>query len=260
MPKHVKPKFLTQMNSAHNPSKARGFTLIELILVIVILGIISVSIAQVISISTQIYISGAERGRLVADARFVILRLEKELRNIVPNSVSFDATLGCLTYYPIKSSGTYVNDAFDNPMHTVVFDSQVNVGDTLVVYPTSPQSVTDNGRTISNISVAADAPSSARQYDFTLNSPVTQTSPGKRFFVPEPPVTVCRQTTAQGESLVRTQSGVSGLLVTGVSQWNANVVTAGLRQNGLIELQMTLDGSDNEQLAVLHEVHFPNVP
>lgn len=241
-------------------SRVNGFTLIELILVIVILGIISVSIAQVISISTQIYISGAERGRLVADARFAILRLEKELRNIVPNSVSFDATLGCLTYYPIKGSGTYVDDAFDNPMHTVVFDNQISAGDTLVVFPTSPQSVTDNGRTISSITTSSQAPSSARQFDFTLNSPVTQTSPGKRFFVPEPIVSVCQQTTAQGESLVRTQNGVDGLLITGVSQWSANVVTAGLRQNGLIELQITLQGSDDEQLSVLHEVHFPNVP
>lgn len=240
--------------------RASGFTLIELILVMVILGIISVSIAQVISISTKIYISGTERGRLVADARFVILRLEKELRNIIPNSVSYDASLGCLSYYPIKSSGTYVNDAFNNPIHTVVFDSQVSVGDTFVVYPTSPQSVIDNGRTIDFISAASQAPSRDRQYDFTLSSPVAQTSPGKRFFVPESPVTVCQQMTAQGTSLVRTQNGVAGLLIAGVSQWSANIVTAGLRQNGLIELQLTLEGSDNEQLTVFHEVHFPNVP
>jgi len=38
------------------------------------------------------------------------------------------------------------------------------------------------------------------------------------------------------------------------------VVTAGLRQNGLIELQMTLQSSDDEQISVVHEVHFPNVP
>ena len=79
---------------------------------ITILGVISVSVAQVISLSAQIYITGAERTRLVSDARFIILRLEKELRNVVPNSVSFDSSLGCLSYYPIKESGTYVGDSF----------------------------------------------------------------------------------------------------------------------------------------------------
>ena len=242
------------------PSTQKGFTLVELILVITILGVISVSIAQVISLSAQIYVTGAERTRLVSEARFIILRLEKELRNIVPNSVSYDPTLGCLTYYPIKQSGTYVDDAFDNPMHVVVFNSTLSVNDTLVVYPTNPQSVIDNGRNIDAISSAADAPTSLNQYDVTLNTPVNQTSPGKRFFVPAPQVSVCKGTSSVGEALIRTQNGVSGLIATNVSQWSANISSAGLQQNGLIELQLTLQSGDDEPLSILHEIHFPNVP
>lgn len=63
--------------SPRQAQRQHGFTLIELILVITILGVISVSVAQVISLSAQIYITGAERNRLVSDARFIILRLEK---------------------------------------------------------------------------------------------------------------------------------------------------------------------------------------
>ena len=129
-----------------------------------------------------------------------------------------------------------------------------------MVYPTNPQSVTDNGRTIDAINSSADAPTSVNQYDITLNTPVNQTSPGKRFFVPEAQVSVCKATTTAGEALVRTQSGTSGLIATNVSQWSANISTAGLQQNGLIELQLTLQARGDEPLSILHEIHFPNVP
>ena len=76
------------------PTKIKGFTLVELILVITILGVISVSIVQVIAISAEIYMTGAERARLVAQARFTILRLEKEIRNTVTNTITFDADSG----------------------------------------------------------------------------------------------------------------------------------------------------------------------
>ncbi|WP_421133257.1 PulJ/GspJ family protein [Alteromonas sp. A079] len=240
--------------------RAKGFTLVELILVITILGIISVSVAQVIALSVQIYATGAERARLVSEARFIVLRLEKELRNIIPNSVVFDATSECLTFYPIKQSGTYVDDALDNPMHSVLFDGTPQVGDTLVVFPTSPQSVVDNGQLIDNVVAAADAPLSAYQFDITLAAANTQTSPGKRFYIPEPPVSICKTVTTQGARLVRSQGALSSVLGVNVTQWDAQILTTGLRQNGLVALSLTFEGNDNEQLAVVHEVHFPNVP
>lgn len=239
---------------------AKGFTLVELILVITILGIISVSVAQVIALSMQIYVTGAERARLVSEARFILLRLEKELRNIVPNSVVFDASNECLTFYPIKQSGTYVDDANDNPMHSVLFDGAPQPGDTLVVFPTSPQSVVDNGRLIDNVVVAADSPSSANQFDITLMAPNIQSSPGKRFYIPEEQVSICKTLTSEGERLVRTQGGVSSVLGVTVTQWEAQILTTDLRQNGLVALSLTFEGNDNEQLSVVHEVHFPNVP
>ena len=242
------------------PTKIKGFTLVELILVITILGVISVSIVQVIAISAEIYMTGAERARLVAQARFTILRLEKEIRNTVPNSITFDAASGCLSYYPIKVSGTYVEDAFQNPLRAVVFDASINDGDSLVIYPTSPQSITDNARRIDTATVDLSKPAVPAQMDLLLNAPNTQTSPGKRFFVYDDQVSICLASNAQGNVLQRTQSGQSGLLATNITRWEANVVTADLKRNGLIALSLTFEGNDNEQLSVQHEVHFPNVP
>ncbi|MFD3319031.1 type II secretion system protein J [Alteromonas macleodii] len=244
--------------------RQRGFTLIELILVITILGIISVSVAQVISLSAQIYITGAERTRLVSDARFIILRLEKELRNIVPNSVSFDASLGCLTYYPIVMSGTYTADPFDDDLHSVVFKMKAPAsGDKLVIYPTSPQSVIDNSVDYNGYTAATDNEGNVldHQYIIELGAVNTQSSPGKRFFVFNiNPVSVCKETTAQGEALVRRDGVSTGIIATNVSSWSADVITVSLRQNALVKLDLTLIGNDDESLAFSHEVHFPNVP
>ena len=249
------------------PCKAqrqRGFTLIELILVITILGVISVSVAQVISLSAQIYITGAERTRLVSDARFIILRLEKELRNVVPNSVSFDASLGCLTYYPIVMSGTYTADPLDNELHTVIFEMIApSTGDKLVIYPTSPQSVTDNSVDYTGFTVATDDDGNdlEHQYIIELGAANTQSSPGKRFFVfNETPVSVCKETTPQGDALVRRDGTSTGVIATNVGSWSADIITASLRQNALVDIDMTLISGDDETLAFSHEVHFPNVP
>ncbi|MEC9260142.1 MAG: prepilin-type N-terminal cleavage/methylation domain-containing protein, partial [Pseudomonadota bacterium] len=65
----------------------RGFTLIELVTVIVILGVASAGIASFVRGSMQTYIDVSTREQLLSESRFAIERLKRELRNAVPNSV-----------------------------------------------------------------------------------------------------------------------------------------------------------------------------
>ena len=58
----------------------------ELLLVIVILAIVGAGTMGFISTGTKIFIDGVEREQLVADSRFVIERLSREVRNALPNS------------------------------------------------------------------------------------------------------------------------------------------------------------------------------
>ncbi len=57
-----------------------AFTLIELLLVMVIIGILAVSAFSFIGAGVSIYSQGIERQEAVAQARFVITRISKELR------------------------------------------------------------------------------------------------------------------------------------------------------------------------------------
>ncbi len=94
----------------------RGFTLIELIAVIVILAIVSVGVTNFITSSTAIYVNTAERDELLAKSRYTIERLNREIRYALPNSVRVGAYIfddrvvsHCLEFTPIEWSTFYLD-------------------------------------------------------------------------------------------------------------------------------------------------------
>jgi MSHA biogenesis protein MshO len=95
--------------------KSSGFTLIELIMVIVLLGVMAVGITGFIGLSTQTYINVSERDELLSTARFAVERLNREIRNAVPNSIRVKKTvfagydIQCIEFVPIVASTTYVD-------------------------------------------------------------------------------------------------------------------------------------------------------
>ncbi|MGL4249494.1 MAG: PilW family protein [Aeromonas sp.] len=93
----------------------RGFTLIELVMVILLLGIMATFSSQFIAIGIQIYGDASSREQLMSDARFAMERLNRELRDAVPGSERIEATDGawvdsgaCLRFWPISASSRYL--------------------------------------------------------------------------------------------------------------------------------------------------------
>ncbi|MGL4478103.1 MAG: PilW family protein, partial [Aeromonas veronii] len=68
------------------PRGNSGFTLVELVMVILLLGIMATFTSQFIGIGTQIYGDASSREQLMSDARFAMERLNRELRDAVPGS------------------------------------------------------------------------------------------------------------------------------------------------------------------------------
>lgn len=110
------------MNTS-NHSKQRGFSFVEIVVAIVIMGIIAVGVVQFIVDSASGYSVTAVRNQVAASGRVVIDRLAMELHNALPESVrvstplsSVDAGNGlgaagdqCIEFIPMHRATTYLN-------------------------------------------------------------------------------------------------------------------------------------------------------
>ena len=127
----------------------RGFTLVEMVTVIVLLGILSVGVTGFLKFGTQIYVDVTNRDELISSARFVIERLNREIRTALPNSVRVNSAAGveCLEYTPIVASTTYLDipvapEPDRETISVIEFDDSSYSNDlSVAVYPLSATDV-----------------------------------------------------------------------------------------------------------------------
>lgn len=91
--------------------KQNGFTLIELILVIIVLGIVSINISGIMRSAMDAVVTVSEREDLVREGSYLVERFNRELSNAVPNSVriSGNALVHCIEFVPLKWSTIYLS-------------------------------------------------------------------------------------------------------------------------------------------------------
>ena len=77
---------LETSSGSQRPAQA-GFTLIELVVVIALVGILSVGLAEILRNPMQGYIAVSRRAELVALADLTLNRITRDLRRALPNSV-----------------------------------------------------------------------------------------------------------------------------------------------------------------------------
>lgn len=87
--------------------KSRGFTLVELIATMVILGIISVMTSKFIVNGFSFYVDATNIQKISTTANFVAEKMEKLIENSVPNSIVISKTRKSITFVPIKGALGY---------------------------------------------------------------------------------------------------------------------------------------------------------
>lgn len=142
-----------------------GFTLIELISVIMLMSIVMLGITGFIGSGVQIYVDATERDQLLGDSRFVIERMNREIRQALPNSIRLagDAQAHCLEFIPVRWSTFYENvPVFPEVASNLVtavnlvglgaesYVDDADDSDYVVVYATSTEQVYDTGELSGN--------------------------------------------------------------------------------------------------------------
>ncbi|MDX8121685.1 prepilin-type N-terminal cleavage/methylation domain-containing protein [Janthinobacterium sp. LS2A] len=101
------------MNIYFSRRRARGFTLVEMIIVIVITGIIGGMVAMFIRLPVQGYVDANARADLADVADTAVRRIARDLRLALPNSVRVSTNGKYLELLLTKSGGRYLSE--DDP-------------------------------------------------------------------------------------------------------------------------------------------------
>ena len=105
----------------------RGFSLIELITVIVILGIIAVIGTQFIVNATESYRSTQTRALLANTGRQAVERMTRQLRGALPYSVHTTNGGNCVQFMPIAAAGFYLQPVSITDPSSTINTSPFNV-------------------------------------------------------------------------------------------------------------------------------------
>jgi MSHA biogenesis protein MshO len=278
---------------------ARGFTLIELVVVIVLMAII---------VATTIYFvypvrqaaDLTNRAELTDIADNALQRIGRDVRLALPNSVRRASSIQ-LEFIPIRTAGRYraepggagcdttadaagsdelafdVADGCFKSIGTVANAGTITTSDFLVLnnYGFADQDAYATSGTLNRVQISqADEQGGLRErinFASTTFSRTLHDSAGKRFFIVTTPVTyVCdlgirTLTRYSGYAFgAAYTTGTAALIAENVQDCSFDYEPNAAPQVGLLTLRLklskTLSGGETETVSLYHAVHVNNVP
>lgn len=285
------------MNQGHRctPRPGQGgFTLVELVMVIVIMGVIGGIVAVFMRSPMEAYLASARRAALTDVADTAVRRMARDIHSSLPNSIRTSGS-NCIEFIPTKTGGRYraeekvsgddtsldfskVDTTFNmlGSNSALPLAQQIAVNDLVVVYNLGIAGASAYNATNRNIARVSAPPSeSGSPIETTISIDGTQfplASGSNRFHV----VPFAEQQVAyvcSGGNLYRSVASaptVSAACVPGgpviASHVNCAQTTFSysgpdLARNALVSMVLSLrDSSETETVTLQHEVHVSNTP
>lgn len=171
-----------------------GFTLVELVTVIIVLGVLALGTVQFIGDSGRGFGAAVSRGKLAGEGRFVAASLARELRAALPGSVRSNGQ--CVEFVPLAGASRYltlpVASAAGQFKAVPLATLPLPAGARVAVYPDASLYAVATPGPLSP-TIAVSPPDAGNEVTVTFASPhrFVSESPRRRFFVVTDPVSFC---------------------------------------------------------------------
>jgi len=269
---------------------ARGFTLVEAVIVITLTGIIASVVAIFIARPVRGYFDSAQRAELTDIADTALRRIARDLRLALPNSIRPTGVSTAIEFLSTQTGGRYraatsgaglgdpldfvtgADTSFDVFGPAVTFSATTAANQNQIVVSnygiTGANAYSGNGASTDVRRAYSGAVGAASNVSIASVNPLPIDSPSHRFFVVDTPVSyVCAAgkltrywgypiLAAQGIPTIGTSSAVLAQNVSACSFSYAPGIT---ERNGLVAMQLSLT-KNGETVTLYHEVHVNNAP
>lgn len=274
---------------AHFSTNAQcGFTLIEMIIVIVVGGIVAAITTSVLTQPINAYVDSSRRATLTATADSALKRMQRDIRRALPNSIRIATDGRTLEMLHLVDGGRYrsqlasdgsgnildfslADTSFDS-LGSLQYFSDITLGsDLVVIYPLntvgSDPYAGNNTSTISSLSTATNIVFSAFQFPLS--------SPQQRFFIIDTPVSyVCElSATAPKDKILSRYDGYAiqatqplppasgdAIQANFISDCTFSYNAGSSTRAGLVTLELIVADETGESVRLLHQIHVDNQP
>ena len=270
--------------------RPHGFTLIELVMVIVVMGVIGATLAAFMRKPVDAYFDTARRAALTDVADTAVRRISRDIGGALPNSIR-NPSSSCIEFIPTRTGGRYRAEpdalvagnqanaildfaAADTSFNMLANNSllppeqQIRANDVVVVYNLgivgADAYAGDNTSVVSAVSSGTESTITIAAKQFPLASPVGRfhVVPGDQKIVSF----VCnagrllRSSNHAYNNSCPTSGATVAVLADKVSSCSFAYNASDLQRNGLVQMTMTVTDSSGELVSLYHEVHVGNTP
>lgn len=264
----------------------RGFSLIEVVMVIVILGVIGATVAVFMRKPVDAYVDSTRRAAMSDRADTAVRRIARDVQRALPNSLRNPGSQ-CIEFIPTRTGGRYraettgagAGDVLDfsaadtsfgvfGDLSALPADQRVQPGDVVVVYnlgiPGADAYQGDNSAVVASVASGAESAISiaAKQFPLASASHRFHVVPGDEKIV---------SFSCSGGRLLRSANhayanscpstgATVAVLADNVSACNFVYNDADLQRNALVQMTIVLTDPSGESVSLYHEVHVSNTP